>query len=91
MLAHPYLIAQKIEIYTFLPSAAQQLQPQIPLNKIDFKRLGFVSFGDNAKSGLRARELKRVDTTRGSPGGVRTLLVKLILYEPHANELNPYR
>lgn len=47
---------------------------QIPLNEIEFKRVGYLSLDPNERSGFQARELKSVYVT------AEAVLLKLIVH-----------
>lgn len=55
---------------------------QIPLNEIQFKRLGYLSLDSNERSGFQARELKSVYVDSSA------VLLKLILHKCHLNNFN---
>jgi len=83
-LSHQSKIASKIELFTFLPNGQQQLTSQLPLQDIQFKRLGYLSLDSNDRSGFQARELKSVYVD--SPA----LLLKLIFHKCHLNNFNVF-
>ena len=49
-LSHQAKISQRIELYTFVPSGSQALSQQIPLNQIQFRKLGFLGLDSNERS-----------------------------------------
>ena len=83
-LSHQSKIASKIELFTFLPSGQQALTNQIPLNEIEFKRLGYLSLDPNERSGFQARELKSVYVDSAA------VLLKLIFHKCHLNNFNVF-
>ena len=83
-LSHQSKIASKIELFTFLPSGPQALTSQIPLNEIEFKRLGYLSLDPNERSGFQARELKSVYVDSDA------VLLKLIFHKCHLNNFNVF-
>ena len=62
-LSHQSKVASKIELFTFVPNGSQAMTNQIPLNEIEFKRIGYMSLDPNERSGFQARELKSVYVT----------------------------
>lgn len=89
LLAHEYLIPQKIEI-TIASNYADNDSERVlvdPAQSFDecanIRKLGYVAFSQNAESNYSARELKTV-----SLGGQKANFVKLRLHSPHPNELN---
>jgi centrosomal protein CEP104 len=83
-LSHQSKVASKIELFTFLPSGPQALTSQIPLNEIEFKRLGYLSLDPNERSGFQARELKSVYVDSDA------VLLKLIFHKCHLNNFNVF-
>ena len=83
-LSHQSKIASKIELFTFLPSGPQAMSNQIPLNEIEFKRVGYLSLDPNERSGFQARELKSVYVTADA------VLLKLIFHQCHLNNFNVF-
>ena len=83
-LSHQSKVASKIELFTFLPSGPQSLTSQIPLNEIEFKRLGYLSLDPNERSGFQARELKSVYVDSDA------VLLKLIFHKCHLNNFNVF-
>lgn len=71
-LSHQAKISQRIELYTFVPSGSQALSQQIPLNQIQFRKLGFLGLDSNERSNFQARELKSVYVDQV------TLLLKIV-------------
>ena len=57
---------------------------QIPLNEIEFKRLGYLSLDPNERSGFQARELKSVYVDSNA------VLLKLIFHKCHLNNFNVF-
>lgn len=57
---------------------------QIPLNEIEFKRVGYLSLDPNERSGFQARELKSVYVTADA------VLLKLIFHKCHLNNFNVF-
>ena len=83
-LAHQAKISQRLELYTFVPLGHQALSQQIPLNKIEFKKLGFLSLDSNERSNFQARELKSVYVDQV------TLLLKIVFNKCFVNKYNLY-
>ena len=83
-LSHQSKVASKIELFTFLPSGQQALTNQIPLNEIEFKRVGYLSLDPNERSGFQARELKSVYVSADA------VLLKLIFHKCHLNNFNVF-
>lgn len=83
-LSHQAKIAQRIELYTFVPTGQQAMSQQIPLNQIVFKKLGFLSLDSNERSNFQARELKSVYVDQV------TLLLKIVLNKCYVNKYNLY-
>lgn len=88
LLAHEYLIPQKIEIIIASNGAEDDERLRVVSARsfdecTNIQRLGYVAFSQNAESNYSARELKTV-----SLGGVKADFVKFRLYSPHPNELN---
>ena len=83
-LSHQSKIASKIELFTFLPSGSQAMSSQIPLNEIEFNRLGYLSLDPNERSGFQARELKSVYVDS------QAVLLKLIFHKCHLNNFNVF-
>lgn len=81
-LSHQAKISQKIELFTFNPNTAPQQSQQIPLNEIQFKKLGYLTLDSNERSDFQARELKSVHID------VQTALLKLIFHKCHVNAHN---
>jgi centrosomal protein CEP104 len=57
---------------------------QIPLNEIEFKRLGYLSLDPNERSGFQARELKSVYVESNA------VLLKFIFHKCHMNNFNVF-
>lgn len=57
---------------------------QIPLNEIEFKRLGYLSLDPNERSGFQARELKSVYVDS------EAVLLKLVVHKCHLNNFNVF-
>ena len=89
LLAHEYLIPQKIEIIVASNNADNDGERLLvdPARSFDectnITKLGYVAFSQNAESNYSARELKTV-----SLGGQKAYFVKLRLHSSHPNELN---
>ena len=89
LLAHEYLIPQKIEItiasnYADNDSERVLVDPAQSFDEcVNIRKLGYVAFSQNAESSYSARELKTI-----SLGGQKANFVKLRLHSPHPNELN---
>ena len=79
---HQSKIAQRLDLYTYIPQGRQAQESQIPLNQIYFEKLGFLYLSSNESSQFQARELKSVYTD------VATLLLKVVFHHPFMNELN---
>ena len=82
-LSHQSKISQKIELFTFNPNTAPTSTQQIPLNEIQFKKLGYLTLDSNERSGFQARELKSVHID------CNTALLKLVFHKCHNNTFNP--
>ena len=67
-----------------MPLGHQALSQQIPLNKIEFKKLGFLSLDSNERSNFQARELKSVYVDQV------TLLLKIVFNKCFVNKYNLY-
>uniref|UniRef100_T1I0C3 TOG domain-containing protein n=1 Tax=Rhodnius prolixus TaxID=13249 RepID=T1I0C3_RHOPR len=84
ILAHQYLIPERIELWTG-PDALADLAEDDILN-LPFDYLGYITLGDNRGSGFRSRELKSITI----PAGEKTSYVKLSLQCNHSNGHNIY-
>ncbi|CDW76992.1 UNKNOWN [Stylonychia lemnae] len=82
ILTHQNKIPSKIELFSFLPSGFQALQGELPLNKIQFEKLGYLDFDSNEKTKYQAREMKSayVDSM--------AMLLKFNIFSNHQNKLN---
>ena len=49
-LVHESAIPQRLDLYTFVPSGHQAQSAQIPLNQIEFTRLGYLNLNSNESS-----------------------------------------
>ncbi|XP_006885867.1 PREDICTED: centrosomal protein of 104 kDa [Elephantulus edwardii] len=80
LLAHQYMISSKIEFYI------SESLPEyfVPYQAERFRRLGYVSLCDNAKTGCKARELKSVYVDAVGQ------FLKLIFHQNHINKYNIY-
>ncbi|KAM9685665.1 centrosomal protein of 104 kDa isoform 5-T6 [Trichechus inunguis] len=80
LLAHQYMISSKIEFYI------SESLPEyfVPYQAERFRRLGYVSLCDNAKTGCKARELKSVYVDAVGQ------FLKLIFHQNHVNKYNIY-
>lgn len=67
-----------------MPTGQQALSQQIPLNQIEFKKLGFLGLDNNERSQFQARELKSVYVDQV------TLLLKIVLQKSYVNKFNLY-
>ena len=67
-----------------MPLGHQALSQQIPLNQIEFKKLGFLSLDSNERSNFQARELKSVYVDQV------TLLLKIVFNKCFVNKYNLY-
>jgi centrosomal protein CEP104 len=80
-------IPTKVEVYIAPPGSEQQQQhdgataapPSLPS-----KRLGYLSFDSNERSGHQARELKSVHVS------VDAVALRLVVHRCHVNKLNIY-
>nr|XP_003413547.1 centrosomal protein of 104 kDa isoform X2 [Loxodonta africana] len=80
LLAHQFMISSKIEFYI------SESLPEyfVPYQAERFRRLGYVSLCDNAKTGCKARELKSVYVDAVGQ------FLKLIFHQNHVNKYNIY-
>ena len=72
-------IPQRLDLH-----AGNFVSEDLDLSQASWKRLGSMTFDNNERSKFQARELKSVQVD------VCTQLLKVILCQPHANELNKY-
>ena len=84
-LVHESVIPQRLDLYTYIPSGEQANTARIPLNQIDFKKMGYLNLNSNERSLYRVRELKSVYTN------IKTLLLKVVLNAPYSNEHNHFK
>ncbi|XP_015591563.1 centrosomal protein of 104 kDa isoform X2 [Cephus cinctus] len=75
VLAHQYLIPEKLEIWTS--------QEENASNSTDFMYLGYITLSDNASTLYKSRELKSVALPE-----TEAVTLKLRLHKPHANAHN---
>ena len=61
-----------------MPAGASRL----PLNEIQFQKLGFLTLNSNERSGFQARELKSVTVNS------QLALLKMLFHENHQNQFN---
>lgn len=91
LLSHEFKVAARVELLvgTFEGQGhAQQLGPAPAAAdpaKAAWRRLGFLTFDPNERSGFTARELKSV-----ALAGVPANLVRLVFHKCHQNEANVY-
>ncbi|XP_063965860.1 centrosomal protein of 104 kDa-like isoform X1 [Lytechinus pictus] len=80
LLAHQFLIPTKIEFYV------GSLPPDhiTSLNGQRYKRLGYITLSDNAKTSFKARELKSVHVDAVGK------YLRLVVYKNHVNKHNLY-
>ncbi|KAK9803394.1 hypothetical protein WJX72_004936 [[Myrmecia] bisecta] len=79
ILSHEYKIATKVEIFVgVLPPGASDPE------QCSLKRLGFLSFDSNERSGHQARELKSVHVN------TTAFVLRLLVHRCHTNKLNIY-
>eukprot|EP00803_Ostreobium_quekettii_P001792 evm.model.scf_816.1 EVM.evm.TU.scf_816.1 scf_816:1247-3376(-) len=79
VLSHEYKIATKMDIHVGTPVPSEG-----GAERVEWKRLGYLSFDSNERSGYLARELKSVHvTSRGS-------LLQFSAHRCHINKLNIY-
>eukprot|EP00057_Strongylocentrotus_purpuratus_P005940 XP_011660414.1 PREDICTED: centrosomal protein of 104 kDa [Strongylocentrotus purpuratus] len=80
LLSHQFLIPTKIEFYV------GSLPPDhiTSLNGQRYKRLGYITLSDNAKTGFKARELKSVHVDAVGK------YLRLVVYKNHVNKHNLY-
>ncbi|XP_066594183.1 centrosomal protein of 104 kDa [Prorops nasuta] len=78
VLAHQYLIPEKLEIWT---SKEEEVSP----TTTEFTYLGYITLSDNASTLYKSRELKSVALPE-----TEASLVKLKLHKPHSNAHNLY-
>ncbi|KAK9826624.1 hypothetical protein WJX74_006438 [Apatococcus lobatus] len=77
LLSHEFKIATRVEIFT------GNLQPgSRDAQRCSWKRLGFLSFDKNERSGYQARELKSVHVN------ATAYLLRLVVHQCHSNKLN---
>lgn len=76
-LSHEFKIATKIEVFVGLPDSGTA-------DSNTLKRLGYLSFDDNEKSGHRARELKNVHLD------VAAYFVRFVVHRCFVNKYNIY-
>ncbi|KAF8056211.1 CEP104 [Scenedesmus sp. PABB004] len=85
ILAHEYKIPTKIEVFVgFPPAGAADGEPDGAPDAAGLRRLGYLSFDCNERSGHQARELKSVHVS------VEAQLVRLLIHRCHVNKLNIY-
>ncbi|KAL6434985.1 hypothetical protein ACFW04_005258 [Cataglyphis niger] len=77
VLAHQYLIPEKLEIWTSREENASA--------STDFSYLGYITLSDNASTLYKSRELKSVALPE-----TEALSLKLRLHKPHSNAHNTY-
>ncbi|EFN60722.1 Uncharacterized protein KIAA0562 [Camponotus floridanus] len=77
VLAHQYLIPEKLEIWTTREENASA--------STDFSYLGYITLSDNASTLYKSRELKSVALPE-----TEALSLKLRLHKPHSNAHNTY-
>ncbi|KYQ60786.1 hypothetical protein ALC60_00154 [Trachymyrmex zeteki] len=77
VLAHQYLIPEKLEIWTSREENAS--------TSTDFSYLGYITLSDNASTLYKSRELKSVALPE-----TEALSLKLRLHKPHSNAHNTY-
>ena len=88
LLSHEFKIAGRLEL---LVAGGEQQPPQQQQQqrsgggKDGWRRLGFLSFDSNERSGFAARELKSV-----ALAGTPAQLLRLVLHRCHANAANAY-
>jgi centrosomal protein CEP104 len=84
-LSHQSKIASKIELFTFNPNAlGSQASAKLPLNEIQFTKLGYLTLNTNDRSGFQARELKSVTVN------AQAALLKLNFHKCHLNNFNHF-
>jgi centrosomal protein CEP104 len=79
--AHATQIPTKIEVYVAPPGAEQPPDGGAPAAS---KRLGYLSFDSNERSGHQARELKSVHVS------IDAAAIRLVVHRCHVNKLNIY-
>lgn len=77
-LSHQSKIATKVELFTAISQAGQQLS----YDTINFKRLGYLSLDSNERSQFQARELKSVYVD------VSAQFIRIVLHKCHVNRYN---
>ena len=82
ILSHQSKIASKVELFTFNPNSMPTGAARLPLNEIQFQKLGFLTLNSNERSGFQARELKSV--TVNQP----VALLKMLFHANHQNQFN---
>lgn len=86
-LSHQSKIASKIELFTFNPETLPgglNNKSKLPLNEIQFTKMGYLTLNTNERSGFQARELKSVSVS------VRCALLKILLHKCHLNSFNQF-
>ncbi|KAG2192917.1 hypothetical protein INT46_009323 [Mucor plumbeus] len=94
ILSHHFKIATRIDVYIGILKDAQdvleEIAPDTPPSKdednmlIEFTRLGYVCFDNNARAQFRARELKSIKINADGE------YVRLVVRNCHRNRLNTY-
>ena len=80
-------IPTKVEVFILPPGADQQQQQQQQQDgspPVPSKRLGYLSFDSNERSGHQARELKSVHVS------IDAVALRLVVHRCHVNKLNIY-
>nr|CAD7423266.1 unnamed protein product [Timema monikensis] len=80
VLAHQYLIPEKLELWSSNPRA-----DECDVTVEQFEYLGFITLSDNQSTGFKSRELKSVTVP-----SCTAKYLKLRLHENHKNSLNVY-
>ena len=83
-LSHQSKIASKIELFTFNPDQVGAQASKLPLNEIQFTKMGYLTLNTNERSGFQARELKSVSIN------VQCALLKLLFHKCHLNNFNHF-
>jgi hypothetical protein len=78
------MIPLKVDIFTYYPNSEDLQSKNIQLNKIEFTKLGFVTFEDNSKSNYTMNILKSVNVD--SPA----MLIKVVITGCHSNDFNEF-
>ncbi|ORZ19753.1 hypothetical protein BCR42DRAFT_371491 [Absidia repens] len=88
LLSHHFKIATKVDIYVgLLKESEQDLSQQSDDDTdtlIEFTRLGYIGFDDNARTQFRARELKSIKINADGE------YIRLVVRNNHQNHLNVY-